>query len=229
MNIRTFVCLAAILAGSILWAQSDRQNQRFAVIVDVNGKGYYSTPGVPKGDLRKGLTLPEGTKIWTTKGDALIYFRRIATIVKLEPQSELILEKLDQHPKDGFMVKETVLSLNKGRILTRPRVLLPDSKFTVQTPVSIFSVPDVGYARYDLRADGTAIVGKKSKLPLRAEAPNRFTNQVMAGSMLTPAGKTNALHGDRLIPELDELEELADSLASPLTAQDYIPGKLPPK
>jgi hypothetical protein len=216
----------AFVAGTLIFGQSDVQNKRFAIVISMEGKGFYSAPGGGEGKLRPGLSLPEGAKLWTESGTAQVYFRQIGSIIKLLPDTQVSLEKLDKHLKDGYMIKETVLGLNRGRILTRARVLLPESRFEVHTPVSTFSVPDVGYARYDIRADGTAIVGKKSKLGLRAITGGK-TNQVMPGTLVARDGKTNRVDNkvlEQISPQLDELEELADSLTPPPGPQDAPKG-----
>lgn len=223
------VIVSAVLSTALILAQSDPQNQRFAIVIAIDGKGFYSTTGVEKGILRPGLSLPQGSRVWTEKGTAQVYFRQIESIFKLMPKSEVVLEKLDKHLKDGYMIKETVLALNKGRILTRARVLLPESRFEIRTPVSTLSVPDIGSARYDIRADGTAIVGKKSKLPMRV-VKGHATNSVLPGTLVRKDGKTNAVEQrvlDEITPQLDELENLARILTPAPGPQDIRPGSSP--
>lgn len=222
--------LTLILSAAMVLAQTDPRNNRYAIVISLDGKCYYSTPGIPKAELSAGLSLPQGAKVWTEKGGtAELYFRQIASIFKMMPNTEVVLEKLDKRMKDGYLVKETVIALNKGRILTRARVLLPESRFEVRTPFSTISVPDVGYARYDIRADGTMVVGKKSKLPARV-VTGSSTNQVMPATIIGKNGKTNRVDQkvlEEITPQLDQLEALADVLTPPPGPQEVRPGQAP--
>lgn len=221
--------LTLILGAAMVLAQTDIRNNRYAIVIALEGKCYYSTPGIPKAELSAGLSLPQGAKVWTEKGTAELYFRQIASIFKMMPNTEVVLEKLDKRLKDGLWVKETVLALNKGRILTRARVLLPESRFEVRTPYSTISVPDVGYARYDIRADGTMVVGKKSKLPARVVIGSS-TNHVMPATIIGKDGKTNRVDQkvlEEITPQLDQLEALADVLTPPPGPQEVRPGQAP--
>lgn len=202
-----------------LQGQSDPSNQRLAVITAVEGEVYYSAAGVEKAPVRRGLTLAQGAKVWTERGTVELFFRQIGSMTKLMPQSELSLEKLDKRPTNGVVAKETVLSLTKGRVLARARVLLPESMYQIRTPKTTFVVPEIGSGRFDIRADGTALVGIRSKIPLGIYAEGK-TNLISPGQMVEGPGpvKLKAVDAktlEELKPQFDELEALAELLAAP--------------
>jgi hypothetical protein len=99
---------------------------------------------------------------------------------------------LDKYAKDGVILKETSVALREGRLLCVVRLLVPESKFEVRTPATVFQMPAAGIGRYDIRADGTVIVGKKSRVPLKALsiAPVAKTNLVSPGQRLDKQGGT---------------------------------------
>jgi hypothetical protein len=218
-----FLCAVALFAGLLpnLSAQSDIHQKRLAIVLAVKGDATYTVGTVQDAKIRPGLSLPEGARIVTSRrGTVDLYFRQIGTFFRLTPNTDLTLEKLDKRFTDGVVIKETVARLDKGRILTRARVLVPDSVFEVKTKSLVFSVPDAGVGRYDIRANGTVVVGKKSQLPLHVvDVPAGGTNVVSPSQTFdskdhrAEMAKPEAL--DELMRELTELDDLAEALTPP--------------
>jgi hypothetical protein len=232
----SILALVALSLGFILLAQTNSADKRQALVLAVDGKAYYSVGTVKRAPLRPGLTLPEGSTLVSEKGATVdIYFRQIGSIFRMMPKTTLTLEALDKHLKNGKLVKETVVRLDRGRILTRARVLLPESRFEIKTPKAIFSVPEPGYGRYDIRADGTALVGRRSKVPLRVvDAKTSKTNLIAPRQIMLGIGGVITNAEDKafaeISPQLDELQALADSLTPMPTPQELPDGEkyLPP-
>src|SRR5688572_7183584 len=100
-----------------------------ALVLSVHGKCEYSDDGATFTALKAGHVFKQQGAVVRT-GEAArtdLFFRRIGTTVRLQSATEVMIEKMSRHMKDGMPVMETLLDLRKGRIFTVVRSLVPGS------------------------------------------------------------------------------------------------------
>src|SRR6185369_4676856 len=101
--------------------------------VAVRGKCEYSEDGTTFAELKSGQIFKQGDLIRTgEKARVDLFFRRIGTTVRLQPDTEIKLEKMTRETKDGAPVMATLLDLRKGRIFTVVRSLVPGSTLEIR-------------------------------------------------------------------------------------------------
>ncbi len=210
-------------------AVSEALPPRVVIVLAVDGKLEASTDGKKFHRVRKGATLSEGTVVRVEgAGHADLFFRRIGTMVRLMPKTELKIETLKwRRNSEGVVVKDTTLDLRKGRVFAFVRVLFPESKFQVRTEMGLATLKGSGTGRYDIGADGRFVVGKSSRSSLKViidgnervvDPGNIFNAREKRVSPLAPSDS------EMLIIEIDELQSLAEQL-TPAPTQDELPKK----
>lgn len=219
---RSLVLAIAFCATAIQAATSTPLPRRAAVVLATAGKLEVSLDGKTFHRAKKGEIFYEGAVFRTGRsGSADLFFRRIGTMVRLLPGSELELEKLQRKEGEkGISVNETILSLHKGRVFTFVRVLFPESTFQVRTEKGLATLKGSGTGRYDIAANGRFVTGKSSRSSLkvivegeeRIIAPGELFN--IRDKKVTPLAPSES---ESLLLEMDELQRLAEVLAPDLT------------
>jgi hypothetical protein len=218
------MALAGTVAVARGWAADPpaTDDPRQAVVLAVDGKAFVVSEAGQQRPLKRGERLPQGAVVRTdASGNVDLYFRQIGTVFRLMPGTKLQLDRMEKHMKDGVLVKETIVSLQEGRMLACVRVLVPDSRFEVHTPTTVFAVPAAGVGRYDLRVDGTVIVGKRSRLALRAlDAKDQSRTNLVSPGQRYDRGRNQVMEADPatlsdLLTQFDEMQLISDALTPP--------------
>jgi len=191
-----------------------------ALVLSVNGKCGYSEDGTTFTELRAGHVFKQGAVVRTGAAARTdLFFRRIGTTVRLQADTEIKLEKMARHLKDGLPVMETLLDLRTGRIFTVVRSLVPGSTFEIRNAAGRSVVEGGGgKCRFIITADGTHVTEKGSVVPLKVIGETGIT-------VITPGQKFNAKDGKlfaldapeavKLLIDFDELDSLAEQLTPP--------------
>jgi len=220
----TLVCLTL----PVLALDEAPVGKRFGKVIAVTGKATATKPDGSKTEIKVGDELTAGTELKTeNEATVNLFFRRIGTIVQVQTNSVVSLDKLEAEMKDGKLVKRTELSVKQGRILSCVRMLIPESKVIVRTPKVVFHAPGTGMGRFQFSADGSAIVGRRSALTLVADAGGELVT-VMPGQTFdgksTHAVQVNPAYLEQFVKTMDVLQETARGLTPPPAPED-LPGK----
>ena len=232
-NLKQFTLPAFLLLGMLFWpclsptteAQSQPQQRPHpidqldsapqAVVLSARGNCFYSQSGGSFVPLKAKQVLKEGAVVRIgAESRSDIFFRRIGTSVRLQPGTEMVLEKMQRHLQDGTPVMETLIHLRTGRIFTVVRSFVPGSTFEVRNAAGLAIVEGGGEnGRYIITANGTHVADKSSRLPLKVIRETGVT-------VITP-GQTFLAKEGKLLPqapseavlsliEFDELHTLAE-------------------
>ncbi len=160
------------------------------------------------------FVLGQGTVV-RTDGDSHVdlFFRRIGTTVRLQPDSEVKFEKMARHMSNGVPVMETVLAVRAGRIFTVVRSLVPGSTFEIRNEAGRSVVEGGGAGRYIITADGTHVTEKGSAVPLKVIGESGIT--VIGPGMKYGANQGKVLpldssEAEKFLIDFDEMDSLAD-------------------
>jgi hypothetical protein len=198
-----------------------------AMVLSVQGKCDYSEDGTTFTPLKAGHILKQGAVVRTGEGaQADLFFRRIGTSVRLQSGTDVKLEKMERHMKEGIPVMDTLLDLRAGRIFTVVRSLVPGSTFEIRNAAGRSVVEGGGgKGRYIITADGTHVTEKNSVVPLKVMGETGVT-------VISPGMKYNAREGKMYSPdpresvkaliEFDELDSLTEKTAA---SEDQAKGK----
>src|SRR5688572_29559253 len=192
-----------------------------AQVLSVHGNCEYSADGATFTPLKAGHVFKQqGAVVRTGEGARTdLFFRRIGTTVRLQPGTDVMIEKMTRSRKDGMPVMETLLDLRKGRIFTVVRSLVPGSTFEIRNAAGRSVVEGGGgKGRYIITADGTHVTDKNSAVPLKVIGETGVT-------VITPGQKFNAKEGKvfpldtpeavQLLIDFDELDSLVEESAPP--------------
>lgn len=196
-----------------------------AVVLSVHRKCDYSEDGKTFTNLKAGHVFNQGAIVRTGEAGVVdLFFRRIGTTVRLQPDTEVKLETMARHMKEGVPVLETLLDLRKGRIFTVVRVLVPGSTFEIRNAAGRSVVEGAGTGRYIITADGTQVADKSSLIPLKVVNDTGIT-------VINPGQQFNAKEGKMFAaapPEtvvqfidLDDLQSLSEQLTFPSAPGDF--------
>jgi hypothetical protein len=215
-------CLTTVPLGAqvttIKIAESSDEPQ--AIVLSVLGPCNYSEDGKAFSGLKVGQVVEQGAVIRTgVEARTDLFFRRIGTTVRFQPGTEVKLEKMARHMKDGAPVMETLLDLRTGRIFTVVRSLVSGSTLEIRNAAGRSVVEGGGgKGRYIITADGTQVADKDSVVPLKVFGETGIT-------VITPGQKFSAKEGKalplsapdavELLIDWDELESLVEKQAPP--------------
>jgi hypothetical protein len=181
-----------------------------AIVVRVTGTCERSEDGVSFQKVKTGEVFTEGVTFRTGANSRLdLFFRRIGTSVRLQEGTEVKLETLERHMKDGTPRMETLVDLRAGRIFTVVRSLVPGSTFEIKNAAGRSVVEGGGSeGRYIITADGTHVTEKHSTAPLKVIRETGVT--VVAPGMQYDAkeGKTFSIGTPEAVKSLIEFDEL---------------------
>ena len=149
-----------------------------------------------------------------------LFFRRVGTTVRLQPGSEIRLEKMERHMRGGQPVMQTLLALEKGRIFIAVRSLVTGSTFEIRNAAGRSVVEGGGgRGRYIVTADGTHVTEKGSVAPLKVIGGTGVTLIAPGMQFSRKDGKMLPLEAPEAVKLLIEFDEL-DSLAEQWTVTD---------
>lgn len=166
------ILVLIVLCSQFSFAVEDAaaSQKRFGKVIALTGRTVTIKSDGTTADIRIGDELPPGTVIKTGNDSSVsLFFRRIGMILQVRTNTTLSLDKLEMEMKNGRLAKRTELSLSEGGILAFVRVLVPESRVLVRTPKASFQVPGTGMGRFEFWADGSVLVGRKSKLSVVAD------------------------------------------------------------
>ena len=191
-----------------------------AVVVSVQGNCTFSDDGTTFAKLELEQVLHQGSVIRTVKGArADVFFRRVGTTMRVQPESEVKIEKMSRHVNDGVTVLNTLVDLRQGRIFTVVRSLIAGSTFEIRNAAGrsvVEGAPAGAVGRYIITADGTHVSDKSSRTPIKVIGETGITiiapGDIIGrkdGKMLPVSPPDTVV---RLI-EFDELHALAEQIA----------------
>ena len=192
-----------------------------ALALSVHGQCDHSEDGNTFTHVKAGHVFNQGAVIRTGKDARIdLFFRRIGTTVRLQPDTEMGLEKMSRDMKDGMPVMETLLDLRKGRIFVVVRSLVEGSTLEIRNAAGRSVVEGGGgKGRYIITADGTHVTDKGSAVPLKVIGEKGITVIEPGQQFLARDGKLLPLAAPDAVTALIDFDEL-DSLSEQLTAPE---------
>ncbi|MEO6033868.1 MAG: hypothetical protein ABIQ35_01305 [Verrucomicrobiota bacterium] len=209
-----------VTSGGTLLQTSEESALPEALVLSVRGKCEFSEDGTTFTKLDKNHIFNQGAVIRTGKdASADVFFRRVGTTVRVQPNSEVKLEKMTRQMKDGAAVLNTLLDLRRGRIFTVVRSLVEGSTFEIRNAAGrsvVEGAPAGGLGRYIITADGTQVADKSSNIPIKVIGDTGITvispGQIFSakdGKMLPVATPEKVVQ----LIEFDELHALAEKIS----------------
>lgn len=205
-------------------AEGIAAQKRFGKVIAVTGKATATKADGTIAEVHLGDEFPAGTVIKTAAdGSVDLFFRRIGTMFQIQTNTSVTLDKLEMEMKGGKLLKRTELSLKEGSLLGCVRVLIPESKVLIRTPKTSFHVPGTGMGRFEFWADGSVLVGRRSKLSVVADISGEPT-AVSPGQYFS-AKATNVVAANPSLWEgfskkMDALQATAIQLTPPPTPEE---------
>jgi len=118
-----------------------KQEVEQATVVSVSGEASRDGGAVKPGDV-----LAQGTQL-TTRGDGFLTLKLAdGSLVTLDPNSALTLERLTRYPSAAGQ-RDTLLHLQSGRVETRVQPQGKAGRFQIRTPVAVSAVRSRPYLR----------------------------------------------------------------------------------
>ncbi len=166
---------------------------------------------------RTPLIFTQGMVVRTEEDSRVdLFFRRVGTKVRLQPGSEIRLEKMERHMQGKQPMMDTLVALEKGRIFIAVRSLVIGSTFEIRNAAGRSVVEGGGRGRYIVTADGTHVTEKGSVAPLKVIGGTGVTLIAPGMQFSGKDGKMLPLEAPqavKLLIEFDELDSLAEEEA----------------
>jgi len=144
-----------VVAGMVALSSSEAAVNK-AVVRAVRGTAQYSLAGAGYKPLQVGYALPPNSKIRTAADSSVdLFLGDNGPVVRVTPDTELGVDKLDVADSGVEKVINTQLDLRNGRILGNVKKMAAASKYEVKTPRGVAGIRGT---EYDIRADGTVHV-----------------------------------------------------------------------
>jgi len=202
-------CLPAAMQAQTANAVSDIAPPPNAMTLSVHGKCDYSADGVTFTKLVKGHDFEQGAFIRTGEDARTdLFIRRTGTIVRLQPGTEIQLEKMTSSMKDGLPIEHTLLDLRAGRIFAVVRSEVAGSTLEISNAAGCSVVEGSGVGKYIITADGTHVTAKGSVIPLKVIGENGITIIAAGQQFSRKNGKKFAASTSRWVKDLIEIDEL---------------------
>lgn len=169
----------------------------------------------PAGATKAPFVFTQGMVVRTGADSRVdLFFRRIGTTVRLQPETEIRLETMARRMEGGVPVMQTLLDLRKGRIFTVSRSLVPKSTFEIRNAAGRSVVEGCGgKCRYIVTADGSHVTEKNSVAPVKVVGENGVTLITPGMKLAAKDGKMLPLEAPesvKLLIEFDELDSLEE-------------------
>jgi hypothetical protein len=217
-----FLCMKSFGQDAVVAVKVNRDSDTpQAVVLSVSGNCTFSEDGVTFSELKAGHVFNEGAVVRTgEKARTDLFFRRIGTTVRLQSGTDVKLEQMRRHLKDGMPVMETLLDLRTGRLFTVVRSLVPGSTLEIRNAAGRSVVEGGGgKGRYIITADGTHVTDKDSVVPLKVIGETGITVITPGQKFNAKEGKMFALNASSAVEEfidLDEIQSLGEQLTPSL-------------
>ncbi len=171
------------------------------------------------------LVFTQGMVVRTEEDSRVdLFFRRVGTTVRLQPGTEIRLEKMERRMRGDQSVMDTLLAIEKGRIFIAVRSLVSGSTFEIRNAAGRSVVEGGGRGRYIVTADGTLVAEKGSVAPLKVIGETGVTLIAPGMQFNGKEGKMLPLEATEAVKLLIEFDEL-DSLAEEASTTDGTPKK----
>ena len=212
-----------------------------AVVVSIHGTCDYSADGATFTKLKAYHPLPnQGPAVRTEETRVILYqgavvrtgedaqvdlfFRKIGTSVRLQPNTEVKLEEMTRSTQAGVSEMHTLLNLPKGRIFVAVRSLIPGSTFAIRNAAGRSVVEGGGSGRYIITADGTQVADKSSRNPLKVMGDTGITVVAPGQSFSAKEGKMLPVTAPEAVKALiayDELDALTEEASQPPVVKQH--------
>jgi len=180
-----------------------------AVTISVHGKCDYSDDGITFLPLERAHVFEQGALVRTSEdGRTDLFFRRTGVTVRLQPGTEIKLEKMTVTMKDGQPVVKTLLDLRTGRIFTVVRSTVAGSTLEIRNAAGRSVVEGSGVGRYIITADGTHVTAEGSAIPVKIIGENGITVIAAGQQFAKKEGKMLPVDANLWVKDLVELDEL---------------------
>jgi hypothetical protein len=191
-----------------------------ATALTVLGKCDCSEDGGTFTSFARGQIFAPGAIIRTgEEARADLFFRRSGTTVRLQPGTEIKLEKIAITLKDGHPSEHVALDLHRGKIFAVVRSAATGSTLEIRNAAGLSVVEGNGGGSYIIAADGTYVSAAGSVIPLKLVGENG-TAIIAAGQQFTAQdGKMLALSPGSYAKDLAQLDELKASADGPSAAR----------
>jgi hypothetical protein len=174
-----------------------------AIVLEAQGTCKYSTNGTEFHNLKPGAELPEHIIVHTGSGAVELFLRRMGACVRLQPNTDIVVDRTVQKVKDQNELNTSV-EVRKGSILAVVQAEVAGSRLTIKNAAgNTVTLAKIG-SRYKITADSIK-EGASEKLASE--------NKGEAGRKLAAMVKEQV--------ELDEVQGLAE------TSDDSNPGLEP--
>lgn len=188
-----------------------------AVVMRVKGQAEISENGKDFEPIKEMQIIKQGAIVRTLEDSRVdIFFRRTGTSIRLQPSTEIKLEKMTREMKDNAAVLKTLLDLRTGRIFTVVRSFVPGSTLEIRNKAGRTIVEGSGNnGRFVITADGTHVAHTKSEVPLKFAGETGVTIIKPGQKFLAAQGKLMDLETPDEVTsliEFDEIHALAESL-----------------
>jgi hypothetical protein len=166
-------------------------------------------------DARPDLVLQRGASLRTgSESSANLVFEYSGTVLRMTPNSEIELARLDKEVAGESTIIQTSLRLKSGRIIGSQHKLAKPSKFEIATRGAVATIRGTEYAVHANGAvtcfTGAVAVGHDSP-----KGGGRVQDQVPAGCSYSPdSGRVSETGSDYLKdsrPDIDDVRKCVDS------------------
>ncbi|HZM04775.1 MAG TPA: hypothetical protein VFC44_17375 [Candidatus Saccharimonadales bacterium] len=188
---------------------SDRIAAPTADVFSVKGACEYSDDGSTFTRLEKGHIFKQGAILRTGEdARADLFFRRTGTTVRLQPGTEIKIEKMSSALKDGLPSERTLLDLRTGRIFAVVNSRVADSTFEIRNAAGRSVMEGSGIGKYIITADGTHVSAEGSVIPLKLIGDSGITIISPGQQYARKDGKMLSVKTPLLVQDLIQLDEL---------------------
>jgi CheY-like chemotaxis protein len=190
----------------------DSVAQPNAVAISVVGKCECSADGVTFTNFESGHIFEQGAVVRTGEDARTdLFFRRTGTTVRLQPGTEMAIEKMAVTMKDGLPAVHTLLDLHSGRVFIVVRSAVAGSTLEIRNAAGRSVVEGSGIGRYIITADGSHVSANGSAIPLKVIGENGITIIAAGEQFASKDGKMLPASPSLWVKDLIQLDELQAS------------------
>jgi hypothetical protein len=174
--------------------------------------------------LEQGQVLTQGAVVRTgSDARADLFLRRMGTTVRLQPDTEIKIEKLAVTMKDGLPMVRTLLQLRTGMLFTVVRSEIAGSTLEIINAAGRSVVEGSGTGRYIITADGTHVSAEGSVIPLKVIGETGITIVAAGQQFARIDGKMLPTKSNEWVKDLIQLDQLQAA------GEDLVPDNRSPK
>jgi DNA-binding response OmpR family regulator len=203
------LCLPLAINAQELKQDRNGAVQPNAVTLSVRGNCDCSEDGVTFTKFERGHIFEQGAIVRTgDEARADLFLRRTGTTIRLQPGTEIRLEKMTVTLKDDLPAVHTLLNLRAGRIFTVVRSTVAGSTLEIRNAAGRSVVEGSGVGRYIITADGTRVSATGSAIPLKVIGENGITIIAAGQQFARKDGKMLPVSTTSYVKDLIQLDEL---------------------